>query len=533
VIDGKNFDPDAATSVIFTSKEKETLTVPALSVTPTAVAVSVPPFNYSKDTGKFNTDVVSYKVVQVKKDGKNLVVRTSNEISGIQVLAPAVPKVFQGDNAKKVPVGTMTRAFTAIASRSLADAAKHLPASSTKAVASLQAAKSAVDDLLVSLDKFIKNPNVPLKLNTSVGGLAFANADEVAYLDAFYSGYLGLAEQRQILADKKDPSSLIAAAHAEGTDCQIDSESGEDPAYILTGELGCFLDKFSGVSDEAINQVFDKSNYNSKFILILPTIALGIASGGFTIEAQLAIGIAYSLAADVAFSDEFSAADSLPGILSAIGDVFVELPQKLPKGFPLISVLTLTLEGIYESCTSEGPSICSKSQALISEYGNNFIYLVNNAPDVIGYLFDNPGDFYDLITDSGVDNGGYVVVNAVVETTPVEPSPAPINPAPNPSPNPSPNPGPNPKPSPPPSPNPVDCERIKQQNYVKCLDSCGSDNGSTKEYGQCLTGCDMMTDLLAKSDCINRCIGAWQKANAARSKCATICINTYNGLHCP
>src|SRR4030042_520226 len=43
VIEGKNLDPDATTSVIFDTFSKQTLTIPALSVTATSVEVPVPP----------------------------------------------------------------------------------------------------------------------------------------------------------------------------------------------------------------------------------------------------------------------------------------------------------------------------------------------------------------------------------------------------------------------------------------------------------------------------------------------------------
>ena len=526
MIDGKNFDPSAATSVIFTSREKQIITVPALSVTPTAVAVSVPPLGYNAETGKFNLDVVSFRVVQVKKDGTNLAVKTSNEIAGIQVLAPAVPKVLQNAGAKKIPVGAITRAFVARSALSLQNAAKNVPASSTTTIASLNAAQKGMKDLLSSLDKFIKNPQTPVKLKTGAGETVNLDAAGIKWLDAFYAGYLGLAEQNQLAADKKDSFSLLPAAQAAGNDCPVDWESGEDTAYLLTGELGCFLDKYSGVTDNAIKTIFDKSSYNSNFVLILPTVALGIATGGFSIEAQIAISVAYSIAAEYAFSNNFSEASYLPGILTSIADGLLEFP----KGFPLVSVLTLALQGFEQSCLSEEPGICARFEALLNEYGDKLLYLANGIPGMVGYLLDTPDENLNGVLRGGIGlaNGGYDTIQAVI-TSGLNPSPAPV-----PGPTPIkvvPSPGPNPKPVPPP-PGPS-CEQKKEAAYTKCVAGCGNQQDCYTAYDECTPGCGSAGDLIAKSNCINSCLGALSKCTGASAKCFTDCLNAESATQCP
>jgi hypothetical protein len=513
-IAGKNLDPDAATSVIFTNREEENLTIPALSVTASSVAVAVPPLNYNKATGKFNYDVVSFKVVQIKKDGTKLTVKSSNEISGILIGAPATPSVLKRADAKNMPAGTITRAFVAIAVQSLQDAASQTPASSTKVKASLVAEEKGMEDLLSALDKYIKNPKTAIKVPSS-GGTINLDAAGVAWLDAFYSGFLGLAEERVLAAAEPAPHAFISAANAAGTDCQIDSGPEASATTILAQEAGCLRAKILDSDTEVkVRGLYDRLNFSNNMWIIAGSLTLALVTDGLSVEAQIACSIVYSITTSYMKDGKMPDVDSLPGFwATAIGGYLDKM-----TGVPICDYLSNSIDIFKEMCQDLQSKLCRQVDAVVSWPGKMLLYLRDGQGDALKMPDNNLVRVLDGI---GSPEGGY----DLVKTGPVKtPGKAPVKIVPIYS--------PPPKYVPPPPPPVPGCEQKKQTAYNQCAANCGSDP-DISTYNQCLTGCDSVHDLIDKSNCSNTCIGAWQKTNSDHSHCFAACLNAENATVCP
>ncbi len=526
-IDGRNLDPDAATSIIFTSQEQEIITIPALSVTSTSVVAAVPPFKYNKDSGKFQADIVSLKVIQVKKDGEKLDVKTSNEIAGIQVSAPATPSVMNRADAVNLPAGTITRAFVVAAIESLKNAQTNTPASSTELVASLAKSEKGMEDLLSALDGHIKNPQASVKLTTTDGGTAVLDAAKIAWLDALFSGYLGSAEEHGLFAVKKSVSSLIPAAEAAGTDCQSIPDLGGTADTILGLEVNCLRDESLSEQAELLGgALYDKLRYDQNFWVAAGSVVLGIATGGLSIEAQIGCAVVYSVATDLLVNDKMPDASSLPGIWNtvlggygAVGEI-KNLIDHI-AGVPITENLSQAADIFNKVCKyGLAPTeFCEQGKAILAIPGNLLAYMENGIVDRLSIPDQNKG--IELNPMGYLYGSGY-------ETMPLTPTPVKKTPVKTPitivQPTPKP---PTPKP-----PVPT-CAQTKQSAYAKCNAGCATENDNGKTYGACISACGNLDDLLKKADCSNICIGNWEKGLSDQSKCSAACMDAENVTVCP
>lgn len=536
-INGKNLDPDAATSVIFTSQEQEIITIPALSVTPTSVVASVPPFGYNQDSGKFSFDVVSLKVIQVKKDGEKLAVKTSNEISGIQVLAPFVPSVMNRVDAASLPAGTITRAFVVAAIKSLKNASNNTPASRTQLIAALAKSEKGMEDLLSALDGYIKNPQASIKLATTDGGTAVLDASKIAWLDAFFSGYLGSAEEHGLFAIKKNVSSLIPVAQAADTECQSIPDLGGTANTIIGLEVNCLRDKSILEQTELIGGAFyDKLKHDQNFWIIAGSIGLGIVTGGFSLETQIGCAIVYSLTTDYLTSDKLPDTSSLPGVWNTVLGSYIDHLT----GIPITDKFSQTVDIFNEACKYAETKFCEQASGILSLPGGAIAYVENGIMD--RFNIPEPNKSLELNPMGYTYGSGYE--SLPLAPTPVKTTPTPtpkvtpkvtpkITPKITPTPVITPVPTPTPKPTPTPTPTPtISCEDKKQDTYDKCLAGCGESQDCYSAYNECTPGCDSVSNLLDKSNCINSCLGALSKCTGASSKCYTDCLNASHATIC-
>ncbi|HTX86572.1 MAG TPA: hypothetical protein VMC41_00715 [Candidatus Nanoarchaeia archaeon] len=519
LIDGKNFDPAAAASVIFTTGDGESLTVPTLSVTPTQIAVTVPPLGYNKKTGMFNYQVASYKVVQMKKDGTKLSVRTSNEISGILIGAPIRPNILKRVDAKDMPVGTITRAFVAIAAQSLQDAAEQTPASSTEVKASLIKQERGMEDLLAGLDKFIKNPKTSIKVPATSGGVMNLDAAGVAWIDAFYSGFLGFAEEKQAVADAGDNFSLIPAARAAETGCQANAQQGQTAAAAVGAEVNCLYANAAADHAKAVDNrsLYDRLDFKNNMWIIDGTILLAMLTGGMSVEVQIAAAIIFSLTASYLHDGKLPDVDDLPGAWATVlGGYIDEI-----VGVPICDYLSTSLDIYKEKCANMPTEFCKKITAIVSWPGKMLMYFEYGPGGKEGDALTMPDNNLVRVLDNiGSKEGGYELIKQGLAPLP---GPGPIKVIPSP--------GPGPKPPPPP-PGPS-CEQKKEAAYAKCAAGCGNQQDCYTAYDECTPGCGSVHDLLAKSDCINACLGALSKCTGASAKCSTDCLNARSATVCP
>ncbi|MFA4872330.1 MAG: hypothetical protein WC659_00135 [Patescibacteria group bacterium] len=543
VIEGKNLDPHAATSVIFDTYTKQTLTIPALNVTPTTVTVAVPPLAFNKNSGKFGLDVVSFRVIQAKKDGDTLAVKSSNTVSGIQVLAPAVPRAVQMARAQDLPPGTITRAFAAMALKSIDSLADQAPVENKALTASLANARTEMERLRSGLDAFIKNPHTTVRLQTATGSTVALSAAQIAWLDAFYSGFLGSIEKSQLQGEEKNSFSLSPAAMAAETDCWSLGESEHVTAATITRQLDClykktFIDQ-AGKTDEEITT--EANELMKKHLILLGSISLALATGGLSLEAQIAYGITYSLVMEYLVNNKNPGVNSIPDVGATVIDTIL----KTPAVFPITGLFVGVLTACDEEC-KKNPKACYTSDILITDPLNlrDLLFIKYGTLDHDVDRFKTPEEFESyLYGDKGIDSGGY---ETVIPPAPVPtPSPTPTpTPAPEPTPQPTPSPAPiTPEPiidivpTPAPTPTPVPpgpkCSQLKQTAYDQCVAGCGNSQDCYSAYSDCTPGCEGTGNLFTKSDCINSCLGTLSKCTGAVSKCNADCLKAEYAYTCP
>lgn len=83
-----------------------------------------------------------------------------------------------------------------------------------------------------------------------------------------------------------------------------------------------------------------------------------------------------------------------------------------------------------------------------------------------------------------------------------------------------------------PTPAAITCDEIKEATFKKCRADCPAE-ADIAVYHECTAGCDKIGNLLDKSDCINKCISDWSKAQSARSDCTAACLDDYYATDCP
>jgi hypothetical protein len=357
IISGKNLDPLSTASVIMTDTKGKSITIPATSVTADAVTVLVPPVAYDKNKGAFGSEVVSVQAVQANKDGKNLSVKSSNVITDIVILPPIVPSILQRADAKGIPTGTITREFVMMALKSF---------NSIESL-SIAQAPDQMNRLLAGLDIFIKNPKTKIALKTNEGTSVYLDKAGIVWLDAFYSGMLGMAEKSQMLAAKENSFSFVSVAHAAGSNCRSNWEAETHSATALQIQLSCFYQSMNFIDREGKSQ----SEINNETIDLMKkqalllgsiSVAAALGSGGASVPIQVAFGITYTLLTDYVYNGQAPGEKSIPGIASGLADSIF----KMPNWFPGVSILTLALDVSNERCV-KNPIACYASDFILAD----------------------------------------------------------------------------------------------------------------------------------------------------------------------
>jgi hypothetical protein len=218
VIRGAGFDPAAATAVVFTTHTKQRLTVPAFKVTANEVTVPVPPLAYDEAKGAFTPVQVSLTVVQTKRNGDRLSVRSSNQSKLFMVAAPTMPRAIV-DAGSGLSKGSIAQAAMAVAVEKLRSAAGKVPEGNPELVEALAKAQKGMEELRDGIGKIKKNPRATVKLATTDGSTVSLGVDDVAKIDLIFGGYLGQVEERLDEAGGRKPAMIAPALAASPSEC--------------------------------------------------------------------------------------------------------------------------------------------------------------------------------------------------------------------------------------------------------------------------------------------------------------------------
>jgi hypothetical protein len=528
-IKGSGFDELAAVSVIFTTGDGN-LTIPALTVTADQIEVFVPPVGYSKVVRGFIGGATSIKVIQTKRVGEKLAVSTSNEIPNLMILKPKRAAVLDSADAKSLPAGTITRLMMVVSQEYLKTVKGKLPAGDQKMNDAYAKAEKDLKQLIADVGKIKKDPTAKILMPTNTGATLTLGVEEVAWLDAFYAGYLSLLQEQQTVASasKEKSFEIVRTAEAFTAGCREALDKNyEGRESTLDGIMNTACTETENVTGTATgvgNTVLPAGADFSEKMLLAP---IGVAAGilcsmiGAPVAVSVGVAIALPIGLNILIDGKLPRWDALYGAVGTIGE---EL------NIPLIGPIT-TMLGFHNSICegSNGKLKCVTMQSVWSGVGDRMLYVGEKifGPFAAAFMLpDNYGQPIEL-ENIGSDNGGYDDLTGDGKTTPT-PSPTPT---PTPVPNPTPiTPDPTPKPNP--TPKPLSCWDKKQASYDSCIASCGPDL-DISSYNSCQSGCDGIKNLLDKSNCSNNCIGAWQKLQSAHSKCFTDCLNADYAYKCP
>lgn len=537
-IRGGGLDPDAATSIIFTTHLGEVITVPALKVTSAYVVVPVPPVAYNKTKGAFTPAQASVKVVQIKKEGIKMAVKTSNVIAGRMISAPTMPSAF---SQTKIPLGAITQLVVAASIESLKSVAGKISPNNYELTATIAKTKKGMEQILLAVEKIMKNPKTTVKLTSNTGGSINFGATDVVHLDAFFVGYLGLLDQAEFSLNTEKTNIIIPVARAQTANACVESLLSNDLRIKQLDSLAIKLcNTIEPETGATVKLSDDEKNKMWHFEYLLQTpllLALGLPEGvtqwnaevaGWSVSKQVAIGTVLSMGFSYAYEEKLPdwwALGSLAATIYATKynpflaqvqfatDMWDNLCAVFPKSWQCLDTRTIILSSLQIT------------RDLIDN-PENLLYLANAMTG--GMLQSKVDELYipenavSVVFDKiGKDKGGYEEVKPVEQKD----SPAPISPEPmkvlpyTPTPKP-----PAPKPG-------LSCSQLKQSALTSCQNGCPVDDIGT--YNQCTAGCESTGNLLTKANCINTCIGAWSKAKSDRSSCLTSCLNAYYATDCP
>lgn len=547
VIRGAGFNPDAATAVVFTTtRTKKRLTVPAFKVMATEVRVPVPPLEYNDAKGTFVPDQVSLMVVQMKRNGDKLSVRSSNQSKLFMVYAPTMPSAVVKAEGGQMPKGSLAQVVLAVAVEKLKSAGGKVPEGNPEVVAAIAKAQKGMEELLAGVEKIKKNPKVTVRLATTDGSTVSMGVDEVAKIDVFYGGYLGLAEERLKEAEGKRPIGLISAAYASTpSECYAAVMGNPDTDSRLNTLVEILCGSSGGFAETG-----DAGWINEPYLLqLIATLKLSVYTDNWNIPLKVAAAAELSMYFDLAIEGKLPDVATLKGLLAAlggeVGDKVIE--QLLGKRMTFLANLQTAIDAWDLGCKAFKWSGCLSSREIavgvgdiIMDIGDRINYWL--LPYVDAMMLPGYSKVVDL-EPVGISKGGYdelIGPNVTSgpylpepDTTPSQPSPKPIVPDDiTPEPTPMPVPTPAPKPVPVPTPNPPSCLQEKEAAQKLCLADCPAEP-DIEEYNACTTGCDSISNLLERSNCINNCIGARSRAYSARSSCVTSCLNAYYNTKCP
>jgi len=517
-IQGKNLDPEAATSVIFDSFSQQTLIIPALAVTPTTVEVAVPPLSYSTSSGKFNLDVISFTVIQVKKVDDKLSVKSSNKVTGIQVLAPITPSVVGSGLKSNLPPGAITRAFVDLAIKRLDNLSGQIVAENSNLSEPFGLSRQIMEELLVELDGFVKDPKRTIELRALDGTAVGIKAAEIAWLDAYFAGFLGQVEKQQLLVKSDRSFSLIPVALAAGSPCGNNWQSKTDAVEKLGLQLDCLNEKINNKMSTIITQD------NFRYWQILDDLSLSIFVHSIELKQQLSF--------------------ALTRYFTGLNPVMTNLIKRKPLP-PQVQIAYLLGEVLYESnkvCSAD-PKFCYERNFAFGDPFNakEIIFMQYGIPQSEEDRFKTPAEFENWLFDQhGLADGSYDVRLLPPESEPLpkynpipktKPSPAPV-PSPKPT-TPEPieyipsSPSPSPAPVVVPTPAPVikDCWELKEEAYDSCRANCSESQVCYDDYSLCSAGtCNIY--------CVNDCQSTLRKCLDASSKCFSDCNNANYAYKC-
>ena len=530
-IPGAELDSSAATSVVFTTDSGQVLTVPALAVTPSAVAVAVPPVAYDRAKGAFGQETAAAKVVQALNVDGRLTVRTSNEIPGIMILEPRTPKELTGKNLAR---GAVARLAVAAALESLKAAADKAPADNDQLAAKLADARQGMERLLAAITELMNEPKARVTLPAADGKDIALTADDLAWLDAFYKGFFGLAEERLALTAAPARSVFIPAAQAFTSACRqnLQGVDGQDPDLAKIEEMACsFTEPGAQQAAQAGEIMSDLAKFSYGFLLIPAGVAIGLLGAELALPtaATVALGTGFSLLTDALIDGRLPGLNALPGIFAAIADGKLDLPAQLAPAGVLVQLAQLN----NTVCQALPQVKCLEKPALFSVNGAMQLY-----DQAKRYALGRLGNAAVVKLDAAAAEAAGLNVPAPSPSPAPAPAPSPKpSPAPKPEPKPAPRPSPVivPSPSPSPSPKPAPaptCAESRSVAYNKCRAGCRTGEAIMADYDSCQAKCDGLDNLFAKSDCSNHCIGAWEKDLADQSKCYQACTDAFNASTC-
>jgi len=544
-IKGQGFDPEAATSIVYTTRAGEALFMPALKVTSNAIEAPVPLVGYSDARGAFFSDTVSVKIIQAKKVGKKLIAKTSNEVRDKVITIPPLPSVYANTGAANLPTGAVTRMFVALAVERLKAFSVKIATSTPELVAATAKGQTAMQELLAAVDKIIKNPGAIAQVKTGSGSTDYISAKDVAWIDAYYKSFLGTVE-KQIESSKPKPLTLIPAARAATEDACTSAllyEQGYNTYLLEIAKTICYI--FEPSTD--VGQKTDDKWFKWEYLAEIPFFASSLPY--FTSEwskpSQILLSTFLSIEIDNALSGKSIDKNIYLTLVASIAAEMRDSRLVRLGGKAFWADLMLAVD-IYDfACASLPTSGCMDSRSIILQTGQiiadlwknpeNFMFLANEMVEGLFKPFVDvallpQNSSYAEFDGTGLANGGYDEIKPTPapppKPAPIPPSPKPISPTPI-TPLPSP---PTPKLVPKPSPT---CSQVRESTYNTCVAGCGESQDCYTEYSACTPGCEGTGNLLTKSNCINTCIGTLSKCTGAVSKCNSGCLNAKYATECP
>ncbi len=525
-------DAEAATSVVFTGRTGKRITVPALDVTAAGLEVPVPPFMYDAKKGEFTPDQATLIVVQAKRVGDKMMLRSSNRSRQFMVSAPQRPRGNDGQEASR-SVGAIAQIVLSVAEQRLISSAAKLPEAQAEVIAAIDSARAGMTELRVGIEKIKRNPNTTVKVKMTDGSAATLGRQEVAALDALFSGYLGhFSSGRAVGAGRPNTLFAPAAEAAKGSAC-VDAILGNPNTEAGLSNLVVFLCNVTD-GDMKLLPSNDVLPFNFYYMAqMAASFALDEASGPWGLAAKIASGTELSMAFDLAVSGKLPelggvSLDLLRGLGGEIADMILKNRGLLKTG-PGLSQLMLCIDA-WDLLAKAFPNLHLLSSKdillgvrdILIDIGER---MIDGTPQPLVDAMPVPDESsYLELGPSGLDGGYDPIVgpDAVPDTMPRPYYDGAITPLPTP---------PAPRPTPTPVPTPT-CSEQKEAALKQCQADCPNEM-TIEEYSDCTAGCDGVRDLLEKSNCSNRCIGAWTKSKTVRSDCIRSCLNANYAVKCP
>lgn len=527
-IKGK-FDTTGAVSVIFTLANGQKMTIPATKLTATTLKVQIPPVGYSEAKAAFSRQKVSLKVIQIKEQGKSLVVKTSNTLKNYYIAVPLSPAFLKKAAYKKLPKGTLTRVFVASAIGSLKTAKRSSLASSSPVLsASLTKAEQGMKDLLADVTTIVNDQKAITYLQTVSGTPVNMDLKMLKQSDAFFAAYLGVLGKYKILAQNNSSANDVHIAQAViPTACE---QEGWGDLNISDAEKQLYADAVC-THVNSTDVVLPKANTALEMGLeivwstpstlgALEYAALGSPIGNPSwlykniIELEAALIWAmhdewllpfHEAVVEPVLVNAHALHDNLFGTdpltqLGYMAETLDETGKELynrftdPNNAPGAEFFAIMADPFYDI-----PNGFNSDMSLFKlDYGVSDYSTKNTS-----YLrsFKTPADSQSLILDSSgiVTNAFDIVYDSTHKNQLSGPT----------------------------------CGQLKQVAQKDCNAACGSSQNCYTDYSACTLGCEGTGNLLTKSNCINNCLGALSKCTGASAKCASDCLKGDYASACP